>query len=200
MSSKSMTLFSKLRFNFLLGKPSIIILLSIFSILWIFFSINSGNSYEYIFSFYWIGCLIIGPIEVIFAYFLSIMLYNPAINITQMWIGVAFSFLIPGSHLNIGIYFGFLLDGLKGAILAAIFLYIPCFLFLLGVLPQWKYYREKGGIKRIYEGLICSTTGLTLSVVLISLFRLFLLWNIVRSSTSAVHFAFSLFVRLSTVS
>jgi len=173
MSSKSEELFSKLKFNFLLGKPSIVILVGIFCILWIFFSVYSDSNFEYIFSFYWTGCFIIGPIEVIFAYLLSIMFENQAINLTQMWIGVAFGFLIPGSHLNIGIYFGFLLDGIKGAFLAAIALYIPCFLFLLGMLPQWKYYREKGGIKRIYEGLICSTTGLTLSVVPLFVLRLF---------------------------
>ena len=83
-----------------------------------------------------------------------------------MWLGVAISLFVPGSHLNIGIYFGYLLDGIRGALLATVFLYIPCFLFLLGMLPQWKYYREKNGVKRIYEGIICSTTGLTLAIVL----------------------------------
>jgi chromate transport protein ChrA len=58
-----------------------------------------------------------------------------------MWLGISFSFFVPGSHLNIGIYFGSLIDGIWGGLLAAIFLYIPCFLFLLGILPQWKYYR-----------------------------------------------------------
>lgn len=78
------------------------------------------------------------------------MLPLPHTNLTQMWLGVAISFLIPGSHLNIGIYFGSLVDGIRGTLLAAIFLYFPCLLFLLGMLPQWRYYREKGGIKRIY--------------------------------------------------
>ena len=58
-----------------------------------------------------------------------------------MWIGVSFSFLIPGSHLNIGLYYGSLIDGIRGAVLSTLCLYIPCFLFLLGMLPQWKYYR-----------------------------------------------------------
>ena len=39
MSSKSMNLFSSLRFNLLLGKPSLIILVGLFFLLWIFFSI-----------------------------------------------------------------------------------------------------------------------------------------------------------------
>jgi chromate transport protein ChrA len=165
MSKKSSMIFSRLKFNFILGKPSLLLLLGLFFSLWIYFSIYPENAYEYIFSFYWIGCMIIGPVEVIFAYFLSLMLEHPNTTMTQTWMGVAFAFLIPGSHLNIGIYFGSLVDGLKGALCAATFLYIPCFLFLLGMLPQWKFYRQMNGIKRIYEGLTCSTTGLTLSVV-----------------------------------
>ena len=39
MSSKSMNMFSSLRFNFLLGKPSMIMLIIIFFILWVFFSV-----------------------------------------------------------------------------------------------------------------------------------------------------------------
>lgn len=165
MSTKSSTLFSKLSFNFLLGKPSFFILIGIFFSMWIFFSINPNHDYIYVFSFYWIGCLIIGPIDVVFAYFYSILLDFPETNMTQFWIGLAITYFIPGSHLNIGIYFGFLVYGIKGTILAAIFLYIPCFLFLLGILPQWKHYREKGGIKRINDGFICATTGLTLAIV-----------------------------------
>ena len=168
MSSKSKNLFNSIQFNFLFGKPSLLILIGIFFFLWIFFSVFGDNHWEYIFSFYWIGCFILGPNEVIFAYFLSIMEeYSTTVNYNEMWMGVAISFLIPGSHLNIGLYFGSLIDGIRGSVLAAIFLYIPCFLFLLGILPQWKYYREKAGIKRIYEGLMCSTTGLTLAVVIL---------------------------------
>ena len=81
MSSKSKDLFSSLSFNFLLGKVSIFILISLFFILWIFFSVFSNSSYEYIFSFYWIGCFILGPIEVIFAYFISILVEYPTVHI-----------------------------------------------------------------------------------------------------------------------
>ncbi len=128
-------------FNLLLGKPSLVVLLAIFFALWTFFSFYPDHHYAYIFSFYFVGCLIIGPIEVIFAYFLSILLVYPTINITQMWVGFSIAFLVPGSHINIGMYFGSLIDGVVGGILAVLALYIPFFLFLLGALPQWKYYR-----------------------------------------------------------
>lgn len=89
------------------------------------------------------------------------------INLPQIWIGIPIAFLLPGTHLNIGIYFGSMLDGLNGALLSALFLYIPCFLCIFGFLPQWKYYRDKQGVQILYQGVSCATTGLTLSMVLV---------------------------------
>lgn len=117
------------------------------------------------------GCFIIGPIDTIFAYLLAILLRQGSINIMQIWIGIPIAFLLPGTHLNIGIYFGSMLDGVRGALLSAVFLYIPCFLSLFGLLPQWKYYRDKQGIQRLYQGIVCATTGLTLSMVIMNEYR-----------------------------
>ena len=75
------------------------------------------------------------------------------------------AFLLPGTHLNVGIYFGAMIDGVRGALLSALALFIPSFLSLYGLLPQWIYYRDRQGVQRLYEGLISSTTGLTLAMV-----------------------------------
>lgn len=66
-----------------------------------------------------------------------------------------------------------MIDGVRGAIFSALALYIPSFLSLYGLLPQWIYYRDRQGIRRLYEGLISATTGLTLGMVFISLYRFF---------------------------
>jgi len=76
------------------------------------------------------------------------------------------AYLIPGSPLNIGIYYGAMLDGIRGALLAAIFLYLPVFLYLYGLLPQWRSYRNRVGIQRLMQGIKCSSNGLTLAVVI----------------------------------
>ena len=96
-----------------------------------------------------------------------------AFDNSHIWIGLPLSFLLPGTHTNIAIYFGGMIDGVRGAILAALFIYIPCFLTLLGLLPEWKSYRDRQGVRRLYEGLICSTTGLTLGMVFLVLLRSF---------------------------
>lgn len=162
-------MFKKLSFNFILGKPSVYMLLSILLGLWVYFSIYTENQYDYLLGFYFVGCFIIGPIDTIFAYFLALILQQESINLMQIWIGIPIAFLLPGTLLNIGIYFGSLLDGVRGGLLSAIFLYIPCFLSLFGLLPQWKYYRDKQGVQRLYQGMVCITTGLSLSMIILIL-------------------------------
>jgi len=81
------------------------------------------------------------------------------------WVGFPFAFLLPGSVVNGILYYGVLLDGLRGLIVAAICFYIPCFITLYGILPNWKYYRAKPGIQRLTKGLTCVSTGLMIAMV-----------------------------------
>ena len=79
--------------------------------------------------------------------------------------GFPFAFVLPGSLVNGALYFGVLLDGFRGLIVAAISLYIPCFITLYGILPNWKYYRAKPGVQRLTKGLSCVSTGLLIAMV-----------------------------------
>jgi chromate transporter len=171
MSSKSEDLFRKISSHFILGKVSLMALVGLFMVMWLYFSIYDDHPYIYVFGFYCVSCLIIGPIDVIFAYFLTILLPFSHLDPMQIWIGIPLSFLLPGTQLNVGIYFGAMLDGLRGALLAAIFLYLPCFLSVYGILPSWKNYRDRQGVQRLYQGIVCTTTGLTLAMVCSLLLR-----------------------------
>jgi hypothetical protein len=68
MTQRSKNLFQNIGYNFLLGKNSLIIFLSIYIFLWLFFSYFHDSKYVYIFIFYFCGTFIIGPSGVIFAY------------------------------------------------------------------------------------------------------------------------------------
>lgn len=169
MSHKSESLFKNLESSALLGKKATLSFLALFFLMWIFFSIYPEHPFLYTFGFYLVGSLIIGPIESIYAYFLAIIGQSPN---SHLWIALPLSFLLPGTHMNIGIFFGTMIDGVRGAVLSALFMYLPCFLSLFGILPEWRSYRDRQGVKRLYEGLICSTTGLTLAMVSILRCRL----------------------------
>jgi chromate transport protein ChrA len=54
---------------------------------------------------------------------------------SQFWMGVPFGFLVPGTSINIAIYYGTLIDGFRGAVLSWICLYMPTFLSVYGILP-----------------------------------------------------------------
>jgi len=58
-----------------------------------------------------------------------------------------------------------MIDGVRGAILSAFFLYLPSFLALFGLMPQWTNYRDRQGVQRLIEGLVACSSGLSLSVV-----------------------------------
>lgn len=81
------------------------------------------------------------------------------------WVGFPFAFLLPGSVVNGTLYYGVLIDGLRGLLTTAICFYIPCFISLFGILPQWKYYRAKAGIQRLTKGLTCVSTGILSAMV-----------------------------------
>ena len=75
--------------------------------------------------------------------------------------------MIPGSVINSGLYYGVIIDGIRGLVMAAVFLYLPCFTTLFGILPQWKLYRSKPGIQRLTKGLTCVSTGLLMGMVIL---------------------------------
>lgn len=117
------------------------------------------------------GCFLIGPLTTIFAHFYVNFIQLNLIDAEQFWIGVPFAFMLPGSLINVGIYYGSLIDGVTGTILSACFLYLPCFLALCGILPEWRYYRDKPGIQRLTIGLTCVANGLCFSVVILIILR-----------------------------
>jgi chromate transporter len=88
-----------------------------------------------------------------------------------VWIALPLVFVLPGTHTNIGIFIGAMVDGFRGALLALISLNLPCFLSIFGLLPEWKNYRDREGIRRLCEGLTCATTGLTLGMVRHCIYR-----------------------------
>jgi chromate transport protein ChrA len=69
MSSKSENLLRDAKLSWIFGKNSLVFLVTIYIILWIWFEINPQSQYVYTFVFYFVGCFVIGPISTIFAYF-----------------------------------------------------------------------------------------------------------------------------------
>lgn len=83
----------------------------------------------------------------------------------QFWFGVPLSFLVPGNPSNIAIYYGTVLYGVLGGLLGWLFLQLPSFLLLYGIMPSWDQYRDRAGIQRIMIGMNCVALGFLSSSV-----------------------------------
>jgi hypothetical protein len=57
------------KLSWIFGRNSLIILITVYIILWVWFSFFPYSHYLYTFVFYFVGCFVIGPISTIFAYF-----------------------------------------------------------------------------------------------------------------------------------
>ena len=51
------------------GRQAIVILVSVYCVLWLWFKVSPDSIYIYSEVFYFVGCFIIGPVNTIFAYF-----------------------------------------------------------------------------------------------------------------------------------
>lgn len=165
MSQRSKNLFHRIGNGWFMGKNSLYLFVSVFVLLWIIANFYPNGWYSHAYIFYFCGSLVMGPASTTFAYLYAFFTEMHLIPESQIWIGFPFSFLIPGSVVNGALYYGVLLDGLRGLIVAAIFLYLPCFVSLYGILPQWKFYRSKPGVQRLTKGLTCVSSGLVLAIV-----------------------------------
>ena len=165
MSHRSQNLFHRLNQNWFMGRTSLYMFVLVFIALWLVFNFYPGSWFSYSYIFYFCGSLIIGPATTIFAYLYAFFTELQLLPQSLIWIGFPLSFLTPGSVVNGALYYGVLLDGIRGLIVAAIFLYLPCFVSLYGILPQWKYYRAKPGVQRLTKGLTCVSMGLAVAMV-----------------------------------
>lgn len=166
MSNRSQNLFHRINANWLLGRNSLYIFIGLFAFLWIVSNSYPNEWYSYTYIFYFAGSLVIGPAATVLAYIYPFLQEMNFITDELFWVGFPFAFLLPGSVVNGTLYYGVLIDGLRGLITAAICFYIPCFISLFGILPQWKYYRAKAGIQRLTKGLNCVSTGILTAMVL----------------------------------
>lgn len=75
---------------------------------------------------------------------------------------------MPGPMFNLCVYVGGVITGdIWGALSAFIGLYLPCFLFVLFILPFWEIYRKQDRIKSIIAGVCSASIGLILAASII---------------------------------
>lgn len=73
---------------------------------------------------------------------------------------------------NLCIYIGGIITkNIWGSLAGFAGLYLPCFLFVMFILPYWELYRKQKKIKAIIAGICAASIGLILTAAVILFFQ-----------------------------
>lgn len=134
------------------GKNSLYTYITILAIL-IFLRISLKNKeVEAAISFYYVGSLLMGGghvgIPLLFSEFTALKMITSDI----FFYGFSVNNMMPGPIMNLSVYIGGFADGVRGSVIAYIFLYLPTFFFIWGVLPYWHSHRKDPNINNFIRG------------------------------------------------
>jgi chromate transporter len=84
----------------------------------------------------------------------------------------------PGSIIIASTFFGYMHFGILGSLLATIYVFIPSFLILMGIIPFFDKLRTYSQFNLVLNGILCSFVGLL--VIVTYRFSIGIQWNIVN--------------------
>jgi chromate transporter len=92
--------------------------------------------------------------------------------------GIVLGQVTPGSIIIAATFFGYIHFGIIGSLLATVFVFIPSFLILMGIIPFFDKLRSYPQFNKVINGILCAFVGL-LAVVTYH-FAIDIHWNFVR--------------------
>jgi len=90
--------------------------------------------------------------------------------------GIILGQVTPGPIVITATFVGFLLDGVYGAIIATIGIFLPSFMLVVGISPYYNRFRSSPYFNKVIYGVLCSFVGLLLAVTI--RFTLDVQWDI----------------------
>jgi len=141
------------------GKRSLYAYVIILVIL-VFWRISSNSrQIESATSFYYIGSLLMGGGHVGIPLLLSDFTSFGMITKDIFFNGFSINNMVPGTIMNIAVFIGGFSDSIRGAFIGYVFLFLPTFLFIWGVLPFWHNHRKDPSIQTFIRGASLVSTG-----------------------------------------
>ena len=80
--------------------------------------------------------------------------------------GIVLGQFTPGPIVITATFVGYLVDGIPGALIATVAIFLPSFLILIGVAPWFDRMRRSPWFARAIGGILCSFVGLLLTVTI----------------------------------
>lgn len=126
-------------------------------------------------SFYRAGALVFGGGHVVLPLLQEELRTLPNITAQDLALGYGWVQAVPGPLFSIAAYFGYLVGGVGGAIVATTMIFLPAYLLIAGVLPVWDRVRTHRGLRDVLGAVNAAVVGL-------------LIWALYQSLwTTAVH-------------
>jgi len=116
-------------------------------------------------SFYRSGALVFGGGHVVLPLLHQEVVPPGWVNEDHFVAGYGAAQLVPGPLFTFAAYLGAVIDGLRGAVLATIAIFLPAFLLVFAALPSWGALRTRPRAQRALRGVNAAVVGLLLAAL-----------------------------------
>jgi chromate transporter len=101
--------------------------------------------------------------------------------------GIVLGQVTPGPIVITATFVGYLLDGLPGAVIATVSIFLPSFLLVVGIAPYFERLRASPLFQKVVTGVLCCFVGLLATVTI--RFALNVQWDLAHALLSAAALA-----------
>ena len=120
-------------------------------------------------SFYRVGSLVFGGAHVVLPLLQAEVIPNGWVTSEQFLAGYGAAQAVPGPLFTFTAFLGAVVgpppNGVLGAALALVAVYVPSFLMLIGTLPSWGAVRGQAGVQSALRGINAAVVGLLLAAL-----------------------------------
>jgi chromate transporter len=116
-------------------------------------------------SFYRSGALVFGGGHVVLPLLHAEVVPPGWVSEDQFLVGYGAAQLMPGPLFTFAAYLGATIDGLRGALIATIAIFLPAFLLVFAALPSWNVIRSRAWARSALRGVNAAVVGLLLAAL-----------------------------------
>ena len=116
-------------------------------------------------SFFRVGSLVFGGGHVVLPLLQAEVVGHGWVTDEQFVAGYGATQAVPGPLFTFAAYLGAVMDGLGGALLTLIAIFLPSFLLVIGALPFWDLLRTKSRFQSALSGINAAVVGLLLAAL-----------------------------------
>ncbi|WP_312876301.1 chromate transporter [Paenibacillus agri] len=116
-------------------------------------------------SFYRSGALVFGGGHVVLPLLEKELVPTGWISQADYLAGYGAAQAVPGPLFTFASYLGAMINGISGALIATIAIFLPAFLLITGCLPFWNALRKSSGIQGAFAGINAAVVGILLAAL-----------------------------------